>query len=198
MIPKILGLVLAMAAMLGACAQPPLPEDQFYRLRVTTSPEPLASPPLPGVLEVERFVADGLTAGRPIVYSESGQPHALREYHYHFWVEPPIVLLRDQLVAQLRAAKVARFVVTPEMRVDPDYVLTGKITRLERVVGAAPRAVVELELAVRQTGRDSLVFLWSYRVEEAVATDSVAAFVATINKALGTIYAKFTTDLADL
>ena len=190
MIPKILGLVLAMAAMLGACAQPPLPEDQFYRLRVTTSPEPLASPPLPGVLEVERFVADGLTAGRPIVYSESGQPHALREYHYHFWVEPPIVLLRDQLVA--------RFVVTPEMRVDPDYVLTGKITRLERVVGAAPRAVVELELAVRQTGRDSLVFLRSYRVEEAVATDSVAAFVATINKALGTIYAKFTTDLADL
>ena len=174
--PRILGLVLAMAAMLGACAQPPLP----------------------GVLEVERFVADGLTAGRPIVYSQSGQPHALHEYHYHFWVEPPTVLLRDQLVAQLRAAKVAKAVVTPEMRVDPDYVLTGKITRLERVVGAAPRAVVELELAVRQTGGDRLAFLQTYRVEEAVAADSVAAAVAAINKALGAIYARFTADLAGL
>jgi ABC-type uncharacterized transport system auxiliary subunit len=187
-----------MAAMVGACAQPPLPEDHFYRLDVATSPEPLASPPLPGVLEVERFIADGLTAGRPIVYSESGQPHALREYHYHFWVEAPTVLLRDQLVAQLRAAKVARFVVTPEMRVDADYVLTGKIKRLERVIGAEPRAVVELELAVRQTGGDRLVVLRSYRVEEVVPTDSVAAFVATVNKALGVIYAKFTDDLAGL
>ena len=187
-----------MAAMAGACAQPPLPEDHFYRLQVATSPAPLANPPLSGVLEVERFVADGLTAGRPIVWSQSGQPHALSEYHYHFWVEAPTVLLRDQLIAQLRAAKAAKAVVTPEMRVDPDYVLSGKIKRLERVVGATPRAVVELELAVRRTAGDSLAFLQTYRVEEAVATDSVAAAVAAINKALGAIYAKFTADLARL
>ena len=198
MYPRLLGLVLAMAATLGACAQPPLPEDHFYRLGVATSPAPLAQPPLPGVLEVERFVADGLTAGRSIVYSESGQPHALHEYHYHFWVEPPTVLLRDQLVAQLRAAKVARAVVTPEMRVDPDYVLAGKIKRLERVVGTKPQAVVELEIAVRQTGGDRLAFLQTYRVEEAVAADSVAAAVAAINKALGAIYTKFTADLSRL
>ncbi len=195
---KIVGLVLAVAAMASACAQPPLPEDHFYRLQVTTSPAPLARPPLAGVLEVGRFVADGLTAGRPIVYSQSGQPHALSEYHYHFWVEAPTILLRDQLVAQLRAAKVARFVVTPEMRVDPDFVLSGKIKRLERVVGATPQAVVELELAVRQTASDSLAFLQTYRVEEAVAADSVADAVAAINKALGAIYAKFTADLQRL
>ncbi len=186
-----------MAAMAGACAQPPLQEEVFYRLQMTTSPAPLASPPLAGVLEV-RFVADGLWAGRPIVYSQSGQPHALRKSHYHLWDKAPTVLLRDQLVAQLRAAKVAKAVVTPEMRVDPDYVLAGKIKRLERVVGATPRAVVELELAVRRTAGDSLAFLQTYRVEEAVATDSVAAAVAAINKALSAIYAKFTADLARL
>ena len=135
----------------GRAPNRPCPKTIFYRLAVATSPQPLARPPLAGVLEVGRFVADGLTAGRPIVYSQSGQPHALSEYHYHFWVEAPTVLLRDQLVGQLRAAKVARAVVTPEMRVDPDYVLSGKIKRLERVVGAVPRAVVELELAVRRT-----------------------------------------------
>ena len=101
-------------------------------------------------------------------------------------------------MGQLRAAKVARAVVTPEMRVDPDYVLSGKIKRLERVVGAVPRAVVELELAVRRTDGDSLAFLQVYRAEEPVAADSVAAAVAAINKALGTIYAKFTADLARL
>ena len=196
--PKILVLMLGMAALAGACAQPPLPEDRFYRLAVTTSPAPLARPPLAGVLEIERFVADGLTAGRPIVWSQSGQAHALSEYHYHFWVEAPTVLLRDQLVAQLRAAKVARSVVTPEMRIDPDYVLSGKIKRLERVVGATPQVVVELELAVRRTAGDSLAFLNTYRVEEPVAADSVAAAVAAINKALGAIYARFTADLARL
>jgi cholesterol transport system auxiliary component len=187
-----------MVAIVGACAQPPLPEDHFYRLQVATSPAPFASPPLAGVLEVERFVADGLTAGRPIVWSKSGQPHALSEYHYHFWVEAPTVLLRDQLVVQLRAAKVAKAVVTPEMRVNPDFVLSGKIQRLERVVGTMPQAVVELELAVRRTAGNSLSFMQTYRAEEAVATDSVAAAVAAINKALGAIYAKFTADLTRL
>ena len=50
---------------------------------------------------------------------------------------------------------------------------------------------------MRRTAGDSLAFLHTYRVEEAVAADNVAAAV-TISKALGAIYAKFTADLAPL
>ena len=191
-------LLLAFSAglALAACAQPPVPQDQFYRLQVGTPEVPLAGSPLKGLLEVERFVADGLLGGRPIVFSASEQPHSLREYYYHFWVEAPTVMLRDRLVTYLRAAQAATTVVTPEMRVEPDFVLTGKIKRLERVIGAQPRAVVELDLGVRETASDRLLFLETYYVEVEVDADTVAAAVEAINEALNQIYARFTADLS--
>ncbi|MEE8393321.1 MAG: ABC-type transport auxiliary lipoprotein family protein [Rhodospirillales bacterium] len=180
---------------LAACAQPELPKDHFYRLNLSP-PEAFSSVLLEGVVEVERFSAGGLAAGRPIVYSEAGRPHELLEYHYHFWTEPPTVMLRDRLVEYLRAAKVADTVVTPEMRVRPDHVLTVKIKRLEKIAGPHPKAAVKLEMALRQAGGGKLTFLGSYGVEAKAADHSVAAAVEAINKALGQIYAKFVADLA--
>ena len=189
-----LAFVLALVVM--GCAQPPLPQDIFYRLAVAEPDQHLENPHLNGTLEVVRFLADGLTAGRPIVYSDSGEPNALFEYHYHFWVEAPTLLLRDALVAYLRAAGVAKAVVTPELRVDPDFVLAGKIHRLERVVGAERGTVVALELSLRETGTDRLLFLETYRLRLALADDSVAGAVNSINQALSEIFADFTADLS--
>ena len=58
----------ATALLVTACTQPELPQDHYYRLNVA-SPQQV-SLKLDGVLEVERFRADGLTSGRPIVYSK--------------------------------------------------------------------------------------------------------------------------------
>ena len=185
---------LVAAGIVAACGSAsPVPEDQYYRLRVP--PPPAGNKLLSGTLEIERFVADGLTAGRPIVYSESGKPHQVREYHYHFWTQPPTVMLRDELVAFLRAAKVADAVVTPEMRIPADHVLTGKIIRLEKVVGTPAKAVLELELAVRKTTGGKLIFLNVYRTESESNDSGVDAAVATLNKALAGIYRKFLSDL---
>jgi cholesterol transport system auxiliary component len=188
--------VLVAAVLLAACGSaPPVPEDHFYRLRVTPAPSP-GQKLLPGTVEIDRFVADGLTAGRPIVYSESGKPYQVREYHYHFWTQPPTVMLRDELVAFLRAAKVADAVVTPEMRVPADFVLTGKISRLEKVVGEPPKAVLEMELAVRKAAGGKLVFLDTYRIESTADGAGVDDTVNALNQALATIYRKFLSDLA--
>lgn len=190
-------LALTMLALVGACTQPEVPEDNFYRLRVEPPKNAAPSPRFKGTIEIERFAADGLTAGRPIVYTESGQGHRLKEYHYHFWTEPPTVMLRDQLVMYLRAAGVAEAVVTPEMRVDPQYVLAGKIKRLEKVAGAKPMAVLELELGLREAGGGGkLVLLESYHIETAAENDSVDAAVQALNKALAAAYARFTASVA--
>ena len=141
-------LALVLLAACGSAA--PVPEDQFYRLSAVMTVAPQSKTLFPGTLEIDRFVADGLTAGRPIVYSEAGKPFQVKEFHYHFWTQPPTVMLRDELVTYLRRAKVADIVVTPEMRVSPDYVLTGKIRRLEKVVGTPPKAVLEIELGLRK------------------------------------------------
>jgi uncharacterized lipoprotein YmbA len=190
---KFLSSVVA-ASIVAACGTaPPVPEDEYYRLRV---PLPAAGKKLlPGTLEIERFVADGLIAGRPIVYSESDKPHQVREFHYHFWTQPPTIMLRDELVTFLRAANIADAVVTPEMRVPADHVLTGKIVRLEKVVGASPKAALELELSVRKTSGGKLVFLNTYRIESQSSGAGVDDAIRTLNDALATIYRKFLTDL---
>ena len=192
-------LFLLLAPALGACAQPPVPQDTFYRLEVGAPEKVLSALRFQGTLEIERLSADGLTAGRPIVYSRSDRPRELQEYHYHFWTEPPPVMLRDQLVAYLRSAKVASAIVTPEMRVAVDYAITGKIKRLERVIGASPgaaKAVVELELGVRQTAGERLLFLDTYRVETAAAADTVSAAVDAMNEGLNRVFALFVADLS--
>lgn len=190
-------LLMLLHPALGACAQPEVPQDTFYRLEVGIPEMALSTPRLQGTLEIERLSADGLTAGRPIVYSRSDRPRELQEYHYHFWTEPPPVMLRDQLVTYLRGAKVASAVVTPETRVAAEYALTGKIKRLERVIGATPgaaKAVVELELGVRQTTGERLLFLETYRVETAATADTVGAAVDAMNEGLSRVFALFVSD----
>ncbi|MCB2100972.1 MAG: membrane integrity-associated transporter subunit PqiC, partial [Rhodobacterales bacterium] len=180
---------------LGACAQDPAPEDAYYRLRAAAPARVLATPYLPGTLEVEKFVADGLTAGRPISYSEAGMPHQVKEYHYHFWTQPPTIMVRDEMVAFLRAAKVAKAVVTPEMRVGADYELTGRILRLEKINGAQPRAALDLELAVTEIATQRLLFLNTYHQEVAAGGDTVAAAVAALDDGLNATFTRFLADL---
>jgi cholesterol transport system auxiliary component len=123
-----IGLVLLSFGLLVGCGSaPPVPEDQYYRLQAVYTTKPLAHKTLPGTIEVDRFVADGLTSQRAVVYSEIETPNQVRVYHYDFWIKPPTVMLRDELVSFLRASKISDAVVTPEMRVNSEYALTGKI-----------------------------------------------------------------------
>ena len=172
--------------------------DNFYRLQVA-QPETAGGKALfsDGV-EVERFVADGLTASRPIVYSNSDHPNQVREYHYHMWTEPPVVMLRDQLVDYLRKAGIADRVVTPELRGNARYALIGKIKRMEKIVGSRPRAVLELELGLLEDKTGRLIFLDSYRVEQAAASSSVGDAVVALNQGLSEIFARFVADLRAL
>lgn len=191
-------LAVAAAGVVAACGSaPPVPEDQFYRLKAVRAESAAPAKLLfPGTVEIDRFVADGVTAGRPIVYSEAGKPYQVREYHYHFWTQPPTVMLRDELVSYLRVAKIAKAVVTPEMRVNADYVLTGKIIRLEKVVGTPAKAVLEIELGVRKATGGGLVFLETYRIEAVADGPGVDDAVHALNAALSTVYGRFVTDLA--
>jgi len=192
---RLLAAVLLTVSIAGCAAQPPVPEDKYYRLQAVMAQAPLATPKLPGVLEIERFSADGVVAGRPIVYSEQADRNQLLAYHYHFWTQPPTIMLRDELAAYLRKANYAKSVVTPEMRINPDYVLTGRIVRLERVLGEPNETVVELEIALRHAGDGKLLFLKTYRKETRQAGRTVPDAVRAFNEALNIIYSDLLADL---
>lgn len=190
--------VMAVAAstlLVVACTQPPVPQDQFYRLQVGADPASRPAPILDGVLEVERLLADGITAGRPLVYSVSDNANQLREYNYHFWTEPPTVMIQGQLIKYLRSARVAKSIVTPEMRVTPKYIISGKIYRLEKVVGTSPSVVLEIELGLREARSEKLIHLNSYNVTKDASSDSIPAAVEALNNALAGIFGQFVGEL---
>jgi ABC-type uncharacterized transport system auxiliary subunit len=181
---------------LSACGSaPPVPEDHYYRLQATYAGGAPMLNPIAGSVEIDRFVADGLTSERGLVYSAAGKPSQVKSYHYHFWIKPPTVMLRDELVSFLREAKAATAVVTPELRVNSDYVLTGKIEHLEQVRGKGERTLMEVELGLRSARDGKLLFLKTYRQENGAGA-GVAAAVESLNTALSIIYADFVADLA--
>ena len=192
---RVAGLALMLGMLTACAAQPPVPQDRYYRLQAAVATAPMGTPALPGTLEVERFSADGLTAGRPIVYMQSDNPNQLLEYHYHFWTQPPTVMLRDELVTYLRGSNVANNVVTPEMRLPSDYVLTGRIRRLEQIVGSPNATAMELEISLRRQADGKLLFLKSYRHETATSSAGVGAAVDALNQSLNVVYADILADL---
>lgn len=181
------------ALTLAACTQPELPQDHYYRLNLETETGARTQPVLNGILEVERFRADGLISGRPIAYlNEQGH---LSEYHYHFWVEPPVDLLQDAMVKFLRSANVARHVVTPDLRMDEDFLLTGQIKRLERVMGAENKVAVEVELGLKESRTNKILVLKTYNRELSQQSDGMQGAVNAINGALSDIYKTFLSDI---
>ena len=180
--------------LLAACAQPSMPEDHFYRLTIK-GPERATTPLPAGTIQVERFVADGLAANRPIAFSEAGRPHVLQTYHYHFWIEPPTALLQTTLADYLRRSGAER-VVTPELRVEPDFVVSGRIRGFEQVRGSPGFARAALELAVTDRKGGRLLLLKTYAAEPRTSGESVAEAAAQMSAAIEQIYAQFVRDLA--
>jgi cholesterol transport system auxiliary component len=190
--PKVLLIVLLLG--LAACNQPAVPEDHYYRLALPSAGGAKAQR-LNGIVEVGRFVAKGLTAQRPIVFIEPGDNHQVQAYHYHFWTDPPTVMLQNALVNQLRAAGVAKSVVTPDLRVEADFAISGKISRFEQIIGQSGQVIVEIEFAIKEAGSDKLVFFKSYRETLATNNRTVPEAVSKISTAVANIYQNFLADI---
>lgn len=179
--------------VLSACAGPPAPKDQYYRLAVAEPTQPFAQPILPGVLEVDRLETDGVVSERALAFqSRPGGP--LGRYSYDYWSEAPGTMLQGRVVDYLRAANAADRVVTPDLRVPSDWTLRGKLRRFEQVSGAG-RVAVELQLAVVSARDGTLVLQETYAAEPPSEGDRVEAAVAAIGRATSEILARFTADL---
>ncbi|MCC7166673.1 MAG: membrane integrity-associated transporter subunit PqiC [Rhodospirillales bacterium] len=190
--------LLLLGFILAACAQPDIPNDQYYRLSAKAAVS-VASAARSGVIEVDRFAADGVTGERALVYSRSDSPNVLRQYHYHYWVEAPPRLIQEQVLAALREAKLAGSVVTPELRANADYRLKGRIRRFEQVLaGGTATASVEIETALVSLRDGKVVALATYREEDRAADESPAAAVAAFDRALARLFGRLIGDLARL
>jgi len=192
---KVIAPAVLSLSMLSACGSaPPVPEDSFYRLSPRAEAPADDKPLLDGIVEVDRFAASGSIANRPLLFSEPGSS-AVSEYHYHFWIEAPPILLQNALVSYLRSSNLSKRVVTPEMRVNPDYTVHGRVMRLETVLSEPPVGIVELELSLRRESDGELLVLGEYRAEVPSGPEGVRTDVSAIDKAVNQAFHAFVVDV---
>jgi len=189
-------LLLLLALPLGGClgSAPPVPRDHFYRILV---PAPAHSeiPTLQGVLTVAPLEADGLLRERALLYSATGVSHEMQQHDYHYWIDPPPRMLQNQLIDFMRSSGMAAAVVAPDLHVEADYTLSGRVKRLERLLGGGPpRVVAELELDLVENATKRLILVRSYTAEVPSTDESVVASIAALNTALSQIFESFLGD----
>lgn len=188
----LLTLVLSLSACFGSA--PPVPKEQYFRLIADTGPK-AATKPIDGVIEVPPLQAEGIMGERPLLFTKDNGLK-LEQRNYAYWTDPPPAMLRDQLIAYLRATKLAKDVVPSELRVLTQYRVEGRIKRLEQLVGGKNSAVMALELALIDKTTDSIVSSGSYEVTKQADGKNIDDAVHALNAALNEILAKFVTDLA--
>ena len=186
------GLMLA-----GCAATQSVPEDHFYRLTPPSVAEPFATPPISGVLKVERVKAIGIYQERSVLFSREATPETLERYHYHFWVDAPAVLLRRHLVAYLRKRAVAQLVLGGETQQAGDIQLQLELNNFERILNTAGPVQVIVGLGVvAKTGRgEKPLLIKSYSAVKSVDDPAMPASIRVINQALQDIYRQLTDDL---
>lgn len=191
---RVVGFACALVLFAG-CAGGPAPRHHYYRLEPAEPGAPLGRPELDGVLVVDRLRAEAIASGRELLERSASSPE-LHPLPYQHWVEPPPTMLQVGIAGYLRAAGVARRVVTPDLHLRADYELTGRILAFERVVGAGtPRVLIALELAlIRVEGRE-LVLLETY-VDERDAGGGVEETARAFAGAFSSILERLVADLA--
>lgn len=178
------------------CALRPAPQDAFYRVEVDPPARVLEQPALSGILEVGALRADPLTGGRAMLYRSAASSTEIRRHPYSYWIDAPTSMVQAELAAYARAAAAAERVVTPAVRANPDFALSGRILHLERISGEAPGVLIEMELSVVERGNRQLLLFEVYREELSTRSTRVEDAVDAFGRGLSTIFKQFLSDLA--
>lgn len=186
-----LGLSLTLSGCFGSA--PPVPKEQYFRLIASGEPAAVTNP-LDGIVEIPPLQAEGVMGERPLLFTKDGGLK-LEQRNYAYWTDPPPAMLRDQLIAYLRAAKLAPQVVPSELRVGAKYRVEGRIKRLEQNDGAKNGAVISLDLALIDKTTDSIIASGSYEVTKDASGANIDDAVHALNAGLNEIFAKFVADL---
>lgn len=189
--------IAVVALVLSACVSaPPIPEENYYLL-----PEPhpavvYAKPLVPAALSVPRLQANGVYNERAMIYVDETTPLDLHTYHYHSWNDVPALMIRDHLVAYLRASHAAPQVMDPAGGAFSQERVVGRILHFERRIGATTVKVdVQLELGIARADGTWLFEPRTYRAVLAAPSRAVHASAATFGRALDEICARFLAQL---
>ncbi len=190
-------LVLLPALWLSGCGSAGVvPEDRFYRLAEPAADKAAPHPVLEKVL-VAPFRGPAIYRERAILHADAAEPLRLRRHHYHFWADPPPVLLSRQLARYLEDTGLAGQARVGEG--DARYRIRGVLSHFEQVYrpgGVSVQVAMRLTLEDRVTGKT--LYSESFEEERDAAGGQVYDTVESFSDAVAAIYQRFGERLAGL
>jgi ABC-type uncharacterized transport system auxiliary subunit len=172
---------LAVLVILTACAGKVRYPD-YYTLNLPAPPDPPATE-AHATLAIRQFRAPAYLRQGAIVYKTS--PEQIGFYAYHRWAMDPRDFVTNSIIERLRASGAFSRVQTYDGSRDVDYVLSGRLEKLEELDyqgGVKVQVAVSAEMTSIATGKA----VWSNAVSEIGDVDKrdVPVVVSEMNRTL--------------
>jgi ABC-type uncharacterized transport system auxiliary subunit len=164
----------------------------YYTLHVPPPPDPPTQEGIHACLGVREFRSPTYLRQGAIVYKTS--PEQIGFYNYHRWAVNPREFVTNAVAERLRASGNFAQVKLYDGRSDIDYVLSGRLEKLEEVdYGGAVK--VEVAISAQMTNLASGTTVWTNEVSEVgtVGQRDVPAVVAEMNATMGRAIEKLLT-----
>jgi ABC-type uncharacterized transport system auxiliary subunit len=180
----------AMIALPGCGGEVKYPN--YYALHIPPPPDPPAQEGVRASLAVREFRSPTYLRQGAIVYKTS--PEQIGFYNYHRWAVDPREVVTNAVIDRLSASGNFTQVKPYDGRSDIDYVLSGRIEKLEEV-DYDGGVKVEAAISAQMTNLTTGVTLWTNTVDEVgtVGQRDVPAVVSEMNRTMERAIAKLLT-----
>jgi len=175
-------LALAALIMLAGCGGA-VKYPNYYTLHLPPPPDPPLQEGIHTSLAIREFRSPTYLRQGAIVYKTS--PEQIGFYDYHRWAVDPREFVTNAVADRLRAGGTFAQVKLYDGRTDVDYILSGRLEKLEEIdyEGAVK---VEVAISAQMTSLATGATVWTNAVSEVgtVSQRDVPAVVAEMNKTM--------------
>jgi ABC-type uncharacterized transport system auxiliary subunit len=185
---------LAVLVILTGCAIR-VKHANYYTLNLPALPDPPAAENARVTLAIREFRAPTYLRQGAIVYKTS--PEQIGFYAYHRWAMDPRDFVTNAIIERLRASGAFSQVQSYDGSRDVDYVLSGRLEKLEELDyqgGVKVQVAMSAEITSIATGKP----VWSNEVSETGDVDKhdVPAVVSEMNRTMERAIAKLVTPVS--
>ena len=172
---------LATLVSLGGCGRVRYP--QYYTLNLPAPPDPPRAENVHAAVAIREFRAPAYLKQGAIVYKPT--PEQIGFYAYHRWAINPCEFVTNSVIERLRAsgdfARVKRY----DGRPDTEYVLSGRLEKLEEI-DYAGGVKVKVAISAQMTNLATGATVWSNTVSEVgdVNKRDVPVVVSEMNRTM--------------
>ena len=164
----------------------------YYTLNLPPAPDPPAQEGVRASLAIREFRSPAYLRQGAIVYKTS--PEQIGFYDYHRWAVDPRELVTNAVADRLRASGTFTQVKLYDGRSDVNYILTGRLEKLEEV-DYQGGVKVEVAISAQMTSLATGGTVWTNAVSEVgtVAQHDVPAVVSEMNQTMNRAIEKLLT-----